>query len=118
MDADNQVAVKPAGAIKLKCAWHKCGKEFEPTQKSQTFCRPECRHAHNNWRKMHGHILAPRIEDKLQRLANGQQKPVDQMLNEILDVAIPTPGQSLSEAEIKGINQVAVTEGNNSEDSC
>jgi len=33
------------------------------------------------------------------------------MLNEILDVAIPTPGQSLSEAEIKGINQVAVTEG-------
>ena len=96
------------------CKWAECGAEFEPIQDNQQFCKPECRHAHNNWRKMHGHILAPRIEDKLQRLANGQQKPVDQMLNEILDVAIPTPGQSLSEAEIKGINQVAVTEGNNS----
>ena len=93
------------------CLWKECSKEFEPIQRHQRFCRPECRHAYNNWRKMHGHHLAPRIEAKLQDQANGLQKPVDQMLNEIVDWAIPTPGQSMTEDEIKGVNEIKVTEG-------
>lgn len=83
-----------------------CGKSFEPIRIKQWFCCAEHRIAYNNERKVRGHILTPRNESKLQGLANGQEKPVDQMLNEMLDVIMPEPGKPLTEAETKGVNQV------------
>ncbi|MFA5107742.1 MAG: hypothetical protein WC497_05475 [Patescibacteria group bacterium] len=96
----------------MKCLWHKCGAEFTPTQKNQKFCPGgKCQVAYNNYRKLHGHHLIPRIEQKLQDAANGQEKPVDQMLNEIVDMAIPTPGRPLTDSEIKGVNEIVLNVG-------
>lgn len=92
------------------CKWNKCGKEFEPVKPNQDFCCPAHRHAYNNWLKMTGHHLVPRIESKLQKAAGHLKKPVDQFLNEIVDMAIPTAGVSMSDDEIKGINEITLNQ--------
>lgn len=47
------------GAIMKICKWAKCRAEFEPVKDNQEFCKPEHRHAHNNWLKMTGIHLCP-----------------------------------------------------------
>jgi hypothetical protein len=91
------------------CKWSKCGKEFEPTKFNQDYCRPECRHAHNNYLKTSGYHLTARNEFKLSRIAKFQQKTNAQLLNEAVDIAFPEPGLPITEAEIDGINQVIPT---------
>lgn len=119
MKADNQTSLNPEGAVSLKCAWHKCGKEFIPAKKGQRFCPGgKCKDAHNNWLKMTGHHLIPRIELKLQKAAGYLEKPVDQFLNEIVDMAIPTAGISMSEDEIKGINEITLSVGEEGSVGC
>jgi hypothetical protein len=83
-----------------------CSKPFEQIRIKHWFCCPECRIAYNNERKVRGHILTQRHEHNLQELANDQEKPVDQMLNEILDIVMPEPGLPMTEEEIKGVNQI------------
>ena len=102
MEADNQVAAKPAGAIKLKCLWKECGKEFDPMQRHQRFCRPECRHAYNNYRKISGIHLAPRVQAQLQDLADGQGIPIDEMANVMLARVLNPDGRPLDDTEIYG----------------
>ena len=85
MDADNQAAAKPAGAIKLKCAWHKCGKEFEPTQKGQKFCSGgKCKDAHNNWLKKTGVHFIPPIYNYIKDIADHCHVSVDEKANEMM----------------------------------
>ncbi len=97
------------------CKWVKCGAEFEPVKDNQEFCKPEHRHAYNNWLKVTGHHLIPRIELKLQVRAKYLEKQVDQFLNEIVDMAIPTAGRSMSDDEIKGINKIEIDVKNEEE---
>ena len=92
-------------AEKLKCAWHKCGKEFEPTQKGQKFCSGgKCKDACNNWLKLTGIHLCPRALSFVQGLAEARKITNDEMANEmILKMANPD-GQPLTSEEATGIN--------------
>ena len=97
MDVDNQTSSKPAGAIKLKCAWHKCGKEFEPTQKGQRFCSGgKCKDAHNNWLKKTGVHFIPPIYNYIKSVADSRIPPitVSEMANEMI---LKVMGRELAE---------------------
>ena len=86
METDNQTSLKPGGAMRLKCSWHKCGKEFEPTQKGQKFCPGgKCKDAHNNWLKMTGVHFIPQIYNYIKEIADSQIPPVsvDEMANKM-----------------------------------
>ncbi len=87
------------------CRWIKCGKEFEPTKKNQEFCKPEHRHAHNNWLKTTGIHLAPRVLAQLQEIADGQGIPIDAMANVMLARVLNPDGKPLEDSEIYGIKQ-------------
>ena len=65
-----------------KCAWMKCSKEFEPTQKHQKFCPGgKCKDAYNNYRKMTGIHLAPELYDYVKGVADSQGRAVDVQAN-------------------------------------
>ena len=110
MDADNQVAAKPVGAIKLKCAWHKCGKDFDPTQKGQRFCSGgKCKDAHNNWLKMTGIHLCPRALYYVHDLANHRIPPItnDEMANEMILMMANSGQEQLTNEESAGLKEVS-----------
>ena len=110
MEADNQTSLKPVGAIKLKCAWHRCGKEFEPKQKGQRFCPGgKCKDAHNNWLKMTGIHLCPRALYYVHDLAIHRIPPItnDEMANEMILKAMNADGESLTNEEAAGLKEVS-----------
>ena len=38
----------------MLCAWHECGRAFEPTNHRQQFCCPSCRIARGVWKSRRG----------------------------------------------------------------
>ena len=81
----------------LKCAWHKCGKEFEPTQKGQKFCSGgKCKDAHNNWLEKTGVHFIPPIYNYIKSVADSRIPPitVSEMANEMI---LKVMGRELAE---------------------
>ena len=37
-----------------RCKWHRCNREFEPTDPRQRFCSIECRKDRSRWRELRG----------------------------------------------------------------
>jgi len=91
------------------CKWAKCGAEFEPTKDNQEFCKPEHRHAHNNWLKMTGIHLCPRALYYVHDLASHRIPPItnDEMANEMI-LKIANSGQeNLTNEEAAGLKEVS-----------
>ena len=84
------------------CKW--CEAEFDPIRKKQRFCKPECRDAYNNNKKMTGIHLAVRIQEQLQGVADAQGVPIDEMANIMLGQMLNPDGKPLTEDEIHGSN--------------
>jgi hypothetical protein len=68
----------------MKCLWHKCGVEFDPVKKNQNFCKPEHRHAHNNYLKMTGIHFIPQIYNYIKDVADHCHVSVDEKANEMM----------------------------------
>jgi hypothetical protein len=99
-------------AEKLKCAWHKCGKEFEPSQKGQKFCPGgKCKDAHNNWLKMTGIHLCPRALYYVQGLADSRIPPISlsEMANEMILKVANSGQESLTNEEAAGLKEVIIS---------
>ena len=96
------------GAFMKICLWKECGKEFEPIQDNQEFCKPEHRHAHNNWLKKTGIHLCPRALYYVQELANSRRPPItnDEMANEMILKMANADGETLTNEESAGLKEV------------
>ena len=90
------------------CKWAECGAEFEPIQDNQQFCKPEHRHAHNNWLKKTGIHLCPRALYYVQELANSRRPPItnDEMANEMILKMANADGETLTNEESAGLKEV------------
>lgn len=94
------------GAFMKICKWSKCGKEFEPAKVNQDYCKPECRHAHNNYLKITGIHLCPRALYYVQSLAEARKITNDEMANEMI-LKISNSGQeNLTNEEAAGLREV------------
>ena len=91
----------------MKCAWHKCGKEFEPSQKGQRFCPGgKCKDAHYNWLKITGIHLCPRALYYVQGLAGARGITKDEMANEMILRMANSGQESLTNEEAAGLKEV------------
>ena len=89
------------------CKWAECGAEFEPVQDNQEFCKPEHRHAHNNWLKKTGIHLCPRALYYVQDLANHCHVSADEKANEMILKMANADGISLTNEEAAGLKEVS-----------
>ena len=83
------------------CKWSKCGNEFEPTKFNQDYCKPECRHAHNNWLKMTGVHFIPQIYNYVKGVADSYTPPksVSEMANLMMLKMMNREESELSKSE-------------------
>ena len=65
-----------------KCAWFKCGIEFEPHHTHQDYCTPECRLAKQSWKARRG---GPLVGLLLAGDAEGLMRKKREMQKEIAD---------------------------------
>jgi len=86
------------------CKWAKCGAEFEPTKDNQEFCKPEHRHAHNNWLKITGVHFIPPIYNYIKGIANSRIPPisVSEMANEMMMEFMGHKKEELKKSEQPG----------------
>ena len=85
---------------KRKCKL--CGVEFVPVRKHHECCSKQHRITFNNQRKKSGIHIHTDIFDRIQHVADGQEKSVEHMVNMALDKAFPAP-MPLTENQIRGV---------------
>lgn len=58
-----------------RCAWHECGRAFEPADPRQEFCCPECRKARGAWKARRGGPLVDMLlEGNVDALMEAKRK--------------------------------------------
>lgn len=64
------------------CAWHECGRQFEPDDPRQKFCSTKCQRARASWKERRG---APLVDMLLNNDSAGLIAARDQIRKEIED---------------------------------
>jgi len=70
-----------------RCAWHECGRAFEPADPRQDFCCPDCRKARGAWKARRGGPLVDMLlSGDVEALMEAKRK----IKKEIEDADTPT----------------------------
>ncbi len=89
----------------MLCLW--CKTEFEQgSRPGKRFCSDPCRVKWNNERKLSGIHLAPPVLHALQGYADAHKIGIDAMVNQMLWRVLNPDGESLSDSDIFGVEEV------------